>query len=80
MTSKLLKLSAPLTFFHLLFVPRRGCWVVGERAFLRVSHAAVQSHPQPAGALPHESQLRSDREVVCQTLREGREAHQQKVR
>lgn len=57
----------------------RGRWGVGERPFLRVSHAALQSHPQLAGALPHEPQLRSHRQVVRQTLREGREAHQQEV-
>lgn len=53
---------------------------MGERPFLRVSHSAVQSHPQLAGALPHEPQLRSHRQVVRQTLREAREAHQQEVR
>lgn len=81
MAPKLLKLSAPLTFVCLSFFLRSwGWWVVGERAFLRVSNAAVQSHPQLAGALPHESQLRSHRQVVCQALREGWEAHQQEVR
>ena len=53
---------------------------MGERPVVRVPHAPVQSHPQPAGALPHEPRLRAHREVVCEALREGREAHQQEVR
>lgn len=52
---------------------------MGKRFDVRVPHIAFQSHPQPAGALPDEPLLCSHRQVVCQTLRERREAHQQKV-
>ena len=81
MAQKLLKLSTHLFVpLSLLFLSSRGWRAMGERPFLRMSHAAVQSHPQLAGALPHESQLRSHWQVVCQTVREGWEAHQQEVR
>lgn len=62
-----------------VFFTSRGRWALGEWPFLRVSHSAIQSHPQLVGALPHESQLCSHRQVVCQTLRERWEAHQQEV-
>lgn len=74
-----LSLTLSLLFFFSPLSTSRGRWGVGERPFLRVSHAALQSHPQLAGALPHEPQLRSHRQVVRQALREGREAHQQEV-
>lgn len=48
--------------------PSRGRRPVGERPLLRVSHSAVQSHPQLAGALPHEPQLCAHWQVVRQTL------------
>lgn len=52
---------------------------MGERPVLRVPDAPVQSHPQPAGALPHEPRLRPHRQVVCQAIPKGGEDHQQKV-
>lgn len=52
-----------------------GKWLV-----LRVPDAPVQSHPQPAGALPHEPQLRPHRQVVCQAIPKRGKDHQQKVR
>lgn len=62
-----------------MFVCRRGGRRVGKRPVLRVPDAPVQSHPQPAGALPHESRLRPHRQVVCEAIPEGGEEHQQKV-
>lgn len=50
---------------------RRGRWGVGERAVLRVPHAALQGRSQPAGEVPDEQELRAHREMVRQALREG---------
>lgn len=72
-------LNLPLCFVFSFLFSSRGGRSVGERPLVRVSHFAVQSHPQLAGALPHESQLCTHRQVVRQTLRETREAHQQEV-
>lgn len=55
---------------------RRGGWRVGERPVLRVPDAPLQSHSQPAGALPHEPRLRSHRQVVRQAIPKGGEDHQ----
>lgn len=52
---------------------------MGKWFDIRVPHTALQSHPQPAGALPHEPLLCPHWQVVCQTLWERREAHQQEV-
>lgn len=72
-------IKTPSSHIH-LSVSSGGRWPVGEWAFLRVSHTVVQSNPQFTGAMPNESQLCSHWQVVRQTLREGRETHQQKVR
>lgn len=44
---------------------RWGGWWMGEWLVLWVSNAPVQSHPQPAGTLSHESWVCSYRQVVC---------------
>lgn len=48
---------------------------MGERPVLRVSNAAVQGHPQPAGALPHEPRLRPHWQVVREAIPKGGEDH-----
>lgn len=48
---------------------------MGKRPILRVSNAPVQSHSQPAGALPHEPGLCSYWQVVCQAIPKGGEDH-----
>lgn len=43
---------------------------MGEWAFLRMSHSAIQSNSQPGGKMSNEPELCAHREMVCEALRE----------